>query len=161
MGFSGTGVSLSRILALLAGNTGDLTVGGALVARNNTATVVNFGSVGTQALSISTSPLGVNVGAIFNFTNQIVNTNAGNSTGTPGAATLNTPTGRSAFAAAASSLTITNSLVSATSIVWAVLQTADGTLTSILRVVPAAGSFTITGNAAATAATNVGWVVFN
>jgi hypothetical protein len=75
-------------------------------------------------------------------------------TGTPGAATINKPAGRVAIAATASSVTVTNSLVSATSIVLATLQTTDGTLTSIKSVVPGAGSFVITGNAAATAAVN-------
>ena len=86
---------------------------------------------------------------------------AGNSTGAPGAATLNTPSGRSAIAAGASSVVITNSLVSASSIVWAVVQTTDGTLLRVDRVVPGAGSFTIIGNANATANVNVGWVVVN
>lgn len=86
---------------------------------------------------------------------------AGNSTGAPGNATLNTPTGRSAFAAAVSAVTITNNLVSATSIVLPVLQTVDGTLTQILTCVPASGSFTCTGNAAATGTTNFGWMVIN
>lgn len=86
---------------------------------------------------------------------------AGNSTGSPGNATLNTPTGRSAFAAAASAVTVTNSLVSATSIVLPVLQTVDGTLTQILTCVPASGSFTCTGNATATGTTNFGWMVIN
>lgn len=92
---------------------------------------------------------------------KIINATAGNSTGTPGAATLNTPSGRSAIAIGAAAVTVTNSLVSATSIVFAVIQTADATLTTLLRVVPGAGTFTITGNANATAATNVGWIVFN
>jgi hypothetical protein len=56
---------------------------------------------------------------------------------------------------------ITNSLVTATSVVVAVLQFVDATLTQILSVVPGAGSFTVTGNANATAATKVGWIVFN
>jgi hypothetical protein len=92
---------------------------------------------------------------------KIVYPQAGNSTGSPGAATLNTSAGRSAIAAGASSVVITNSLVSATSIVWAVVQTTDGTLLRVDRVVPGVGSFTIIGNANATGNVNVGWVVVN
>ena len=79
------------------------------------------------------------------------------STGSPGAATQNTRKGRAAIAIGAAAVTITNSLVTATSIVGVALQSNDATLTQILRVVPASGSFTITGNANATAATNVAW----
>ncbi len=83
----------------------------------------------------------------------------GDSTAAPGNATLNTRKGRSAIAAGAAAVTITNSKVTASSIVTAVLQTNDGTLTQILRVVPASGSFTITGNANATGTTVVAWVL--
>jgi hypothetical protein len=83
--------------------------------------------------------------------------------GAPGNATNNNPRGRCAIAAAASAVTITNSLVVATSTVLAVINQAanDTTLTSIQRVQTAAGSFVITGNAAATAAVVVDWVVLN
>lgn len=81
------------------------------------------------------------------------------STGSPGAATQNTRRGRVAIAAAAASVVVTNSLVTSSSVITATLQTVDGTLTQLLTVVPGSGSFTITGNAAATAATNVCWVL--
>lgn len=84
---------------------------------------------------------------------------AGNSTASPGNATLNTQKGRSAFAAAASSVTITNSKVTSTSIVHATLATIDATLTQILTVVPGSGSFVVTGNAAATGTTNFAWSI--
>jgi hypothetical protein len=73
--------------------------------------------------------------------------------GTPGNVTQNVMHGRAAFAAAASTVVVTNSQVAANSSVFVVLQTADATLTQILRATPAAGSFTVTGNAAATATT--------
>jgi hypothetical protein len=91
---------------------------------------------------------------------RFLNVSPGNSTGAPGAATLNTPSGRSAIAAAASSCVITNSLVSATTIVLVVLMTNDGTAL-LKNVVPGAGSFTVTLNAAATGNTNFGWVLWN
>lgn len=82
---------------------------------------------------------------------------------TPGPVTANVMRGTCALAAAAASIVITNSLVDATSIVVAYISqtTADATATSVVRVVPGAGLFTIFVNAAATAATQVDWVVMN
>lgn len=84
-----------------------------------------------------------------------------NTTGTPGAAVINSPTGKVAVAIGQSSVTVTNGMVSANSIVIAVLEFIDATFTQILSVVPGAGSFVITGNAAATAATQISFVVIN
>ena len=83
------------------------------------------------------------------------------STAAPGAATQHVTQGRVAIAAATSSVVITNRNVNLQSTVVPVLTgAADGTLTSILRVTPANGSFTITGNANATAAVQVDYLVF-
>jgi len=73
---------------------------------------------------------------------------------TPGAATLHIPRGKVAIAAGQSSVVVTNNTVTANSHVIATLDgaTADATLTGVVRVVPGAGSFTVYGNAAATAA---------
>lgn len=79
---------------------------------------------------------------------------------TTGNQTINKPTGRVNFAAAAATLTVTNSLVSATSIVICSVNTADATAL-IKNVVPGAGSFVITLNANATAETAVSFIVFN
>jgi hypothetical protein len=85
---------------------------------------------------------------------------SGNSTGTPGNATLNFPAGRSSIAAGAATVTITSSFVSATSIIFVALQTNDAT--AILKnVVPAAGSFAVNLTAAATGNTNFCWFVMN
>lgn len=83
--------------------------------------------------------------------------------GTPGNATVNSARGRVAIAAGAGSVVITNSYVNANSVVLAVIDqaAADGTLLYIARVAPAAGSFTIYGNANATAAVAVRFVVLN
>lgn len=84
------------------------------------------------------------------------------SSATPGASTQQGTQGRVAIAIGASSVVITNANVNPQSTVVAVLTgaAADGTLTSILRVTPGAGSFTITGNANATAAVQVDYLVF-
>lgn len=83
------------------------------------------------------------------------------SSGTPGAATINKPSGKVAVAIGQSSVTVTNSLVTAASTVIATLQFVDATFTQILSVVPGSGSFVITGNATATAATKIAFLVLN
>ena len=80
--------------------------------------------------------------------------------GTTGNQTINKPSGTVNFAAAATTLTVNCDKVTATSIVFAVVQTADATAT-IKNVVPAAGSFVINLGAAATAETKVGFLVVN
>lgn len=70
--------------------------------------------------------------------------------GSPGNTTINTPSGRASFAAAASTCVVTCSACTAISKVLVQLETQDTTLTSIITVVPAGGSFTVTGNVAAT-----------
>lgn len=81
--------------------------------------------------------------------------------GTPGAATINQPIGQVSVDDTASSVVVTNSLVTAASVVIPVLQFVDATCTHILSCVPGAGSFTITMNAACTAHTKIGFVVHN
>lgn len=81
--------------------------------------------------------------------------------GTPGAATINKPSGKVSIASGASSVVVTNNLVTAASSVFAVLQFVDATATQILSVVPGSGSFTIRVNANATLATKVAFFVVN
>jgi len=80
--------------------------------------------------------------------------------GTTGAQTINKASGTVNFAAAATSLVVTNSLCTTSSIVFAVIRTNDATAW-IENVVPAAGSFTINLGAAATAETSVGFFIIN
>lgn len=72
------------------------------------------------------------------------------SSGTPGNVTNNNPRGRVAFAAGASTVVVTSSLVTATSMVIPVLRSTDTALLFIDTCITAAGSFTITANAAST-----------
>lgn len=72
------------------------------------------------------------------------------STSTPGNVTNNSARGRVAFGAGASTVVVTNSLATAASMIIVTLRAPDTALTSILRVLPTAGSFTITANAAST-----------
>jgi hypothetical protein len=80
--------------------------------------------------------------------------------GTTGAQTINRPSGTVNFAAGATSLVVTNNLCTTASLVFATIRTNDATAV-IKNVVPAAGSFTITLNAAATAETSVGFFIIN
>ncbi len=81
---------------------------------------------------------------------------------TPGNATANALRGQAAFAAGTNACVITNNQVKTTSTVIPVLDAAaDATLTQILRVIPAAGSFAVYGNANATATPTFTWLVVN
>lgn len=80
--------------------------------------------------------------------------------GTTGSQTINKPSGTVNFAAAATSLTVTNDKVTADSLVFCQIMTNDATFKSC-QVVVSAGSFVIHANAAATAETKVAFVVIN
>ncbi len=88
---------------------------------------------------------------------------AGTTAPTTGAVVANAVQGRVGIAAGASSVVVTNSLVDASSKIFAVVAqaAADGTLLRVERVVPAAGSFTIYGTANATATTVIDWLLLN
>ncbi len=81
---------------------------------------------------------------------------------TVGDQAINKPFGTVNFAAGAgtSGITVTNSTVGATSIVFATVRTNDATCT-VKNVVPAAGSFVIRMTANCTAETSVGFFVTN
>lgn len=80
--------------------------------------------------------------------------------GTTGAQTIDKPNGSVNFAGGASTLVVTNALVTTSSNVFVQVYGTDATATSA-RVTLGAGSFTITLNAAATAETKVGFLVVN
>ena len=80
--------------------------------------------------------------------------------GTTGDQTINRPTGTVNIAAGGTSVTVTNNLVTTSSLVFAVIRTNDATAV-LKNVVPGAGSFVITLNAATTAETSIGFWVIN
>lgn len=128
----------------------DGTTGAFVANADNT-----YGIGGTSLAATGGRPLFINVGTsglAFDRTNT-----AG---GTTGAQTINKSAGSVNFAASATSLVVTNSLVTATSNIIATVSTNDGTLKSV-QAVPAAGSFTLFANAAATAETRVVFLVTN
>lgn len=125
-----------------AGNSGDLTV------STGTAT-------GTRGVThVTGRQLNLTPDSNINVPTTVT---AGGVTGNQ---TIDKVSGTVNFAAAATTLTVTNSLVTANSIVFTVVRTDDATAT-IKNVVPGAGSFVITLTAAATAETSVGFFVFN
>jgi hypothetical protein len=82
-------------------------------------------------------------------------------TATIGAVTIHKYAGTANIAAGASTVVVTNNLVTANSIILPVLRANDATANYIESAVAGAGSFTITVNANATANLSVGWVVVN
>lgn len=121
----------------IKGNTGNVQIG------TNTDAGYKFDVNGTARVQ----------GALnFNPTNTAA--------GTTGNQTINKASGTVNIAAAGTTVTVTNNLVTASSIVFAVIRTNDATAT-IKNVVPASGSFTINLNAATTAETSIGFFVIN
>ncbi len=80
--------------------------------------------------------------------------------GTTGAQTINKTSGSVNFAAGASSLVVTNSLVGVNSIIICTVGTDDATATSC-KAIAGAGSFTLKLNANATAETKINFLVLN
>ena len=80
--------------------------------------------------------------------------------GTTGAQTINKSAGTVNFAAAATTLVVTDSFITANSLCSVRARTSDATC-SVKDYEPAAGSMTIRMNAACTAETSVGFICFN
>lgn len=80
--------------------------------------------------------------------------------GTTGAQTINKQAGSVNFAATDTTLVVTNSLVTTSTVIVCTVGTNDTTLKSVAAVA-ASGSFTLYGDAAATAETRVNFLIFN
>ena len=120
-----------------------------------------------KILALFLALLTVTVSAqIYNVTpSQIINVLTLTGTivagGTTAPQTINKPLSRINLAAVDASKVLTNSLITASSVILTSIQTADATCTFVKSAVPAAGSVTITMNAACTAETAVGVLVAN
>lgn len=110
--------------------------------------------IGTASPGVTFDVVGVTATDGFNADRTIT---AG---GTTGAQTINKMSGTVNFAAAATSITVTNSLSTTSSIIYATTRTNDSTCT-VKNVVPGSGSFVINMTAACTAETSVGFMVTN
>lgn len=121
--------------------------------KTNPGFITQIGAANAVAItggSINGTSVGATTRSTVAATTLAINTT--DSTGTPGNVTNNSANGRAAFAAAGSSVVVTNSFVAVTdTVLVTLLGAADTTLTAIVGVTVAAGSFTVTGNAAATA----------
>lgn len=109
---------------------------------------------------------GTVVGLATNIEQGLINqglasANASKANITPGNIAYQGIQGTVVIATGAKAVTITNPLIDANTKVFATIAqaTADGTLTSLVSIVPAAGSVTITGNANATAGVVVDWTI--
>lgn len=152
-----------------------LTVYGSLIANTASTTMspananITISPTGTGTVSIAPAAQGdinnMSIGATTrragSFTAFAITKT--DQSGTPGNVTNANFNGRCAIAAAASSVVVTSSFCTASTTIFAIISqaTADATLTQIVRVAPAAGSFTIYGNAAATANTVIDYLLIN
>lgn len=122
----------------------------------------------TNTLSVSNLDVGVDVGIAgdlgvdggLTVDGDVALAKTITAGGTTGAQTINKTAGSVNFAAAATSLVVTNNLVTANSVVIATVATNDSTMKSV-QAVAGAGSFTLYANAAATAETRVNFLVIN
>ena len=145
---------------LNAASAATLNVGDKVTVNGVTTTITALS--GTSITFADAIPAGSGLAIVYSppvFAELTLTGNGADSTASPGNATQNVSSGRVAIAAGANSVTVTCSKCTATSRVYPVLQTIDGTLTAILACVPSSGSFTIYGNANATGAVNVGWEI--
>lgn len=130
------------------------------VGSGTASSYAEFLNANTGATTNYISSFNGSAGEVMNLRTDghinILGTNAGST----GAQTINRPSGTVQFAAAASSLVVTDSLVTASSICLATVQTVDTTMKSV-SCVPGSGSFTLTAGAASTGTTVVGFLVIN
>lgn len=99
-------------------------------------------------------------GSVFTVKADVVVDKTITAPGTTGAQTINKTAGSVNFAIAATSLVVTNGLVTISSVILATVASNDTTMKSV-QAAAAAGSFTLYANAAATAETRVNFLVLN
>lgn len=167
---SGTGVQTQTIRAEFAPAT--ITIGGAGGSSNSITGAVVLDSTGGNLQT-----LGANNAFFWDDTNFYSDNNntiglgktglgwknlylSSTNTATVGNVTINRASGRVNMAAAATSVVVTNTLVSTTSHVLVTRSTADATC-FLADAIPASGSFTINATAACTANTSFDFVVIN
>lgn len=141
---NGAAVSIGR------SSTNDAVTG--VILRNNGASAT--GNIAEFSSSISSTALSVGRSGKLAFDATIT------AAGTTGNQTINKPAGTVNIAAGGTTVIVTNSLVTANSIIEIGLRTNDATA-SIKNYVPTSGSFTINLTAAATAEVSIGFEVKN
>lgn len=139
-----------------AAGTTELGGSGALIKLTQPSGLVEFTGAQVSPSVNGTTDLG---SSTFSYKQIFLNATI-TAGGTTGAQTINKSAGQVNFAAAASSLVVTNSLATTSSLIFAIAQTNDTTC-SVKGVTKASGSFTITMTAACTAETPVAFWVLN
>jgi len=154
---SGTVLTLQPADATHPGvvTTGAQTFAGDKTITGNTSFTQTLSANAAQPYSGSSFVFYCDVQMIAKFTLNAF----GDSSGTPGAATLNKTTGRSTLAAGASSIVITNNYVRVGDVVLVQLETADTTATRLLVTSITNGSFTVSSPVNATGNTTFTWLV--
>jgi hypothetical protein len=136
-------------------NGGMLLVGGNTTYLEAGAAGFNFQIASNSYVTLTTSVLALDAGAAVRIKMAYTDIS-----GTPGNGTASTPTGRFAIASSASAVTVTNTLVSATSIVLCQVETALSTALTF-KCVPGSGSFVVTTGAVAPTNIVFSFVLFN
>lgn len=132
-----------------------------LVAKPTTITDGVGTTTNAASILINAAPTGAtNNYGLFNFGKEGFDATM-TAGGTTGNQTINKPAGSVNIAAGQSSVTVTNSVVTANSIVMTVLMTNDATARDGMAVVVSSGSFVITLDAATTAECKIGFIVYN
>lgn len=137
-----------------AGNETTLTINDNAQTFTFSNTIIAQGDI----TAVSIQPAALAFGAVPN--SQITLDRTITPSGTTGAQTINKMSGAVNFAAAATSLVVTNNQVNVNSFVFAMIQTNDTTMKSVIAV-PASGMFTLFPNAAPTSEVKVVWWVLN
>ena len=159
---TGAAVADSGILVDASNNVSGM---GTLASGAHTLTTsasTAFYVSGTGATSNSIASLNSSAGEVLKVRGdgQIALLATNTAGGTTGSQTINKPSGTVNFAAGTTILTVTNSLCTTSSLVFAILRSADTTAV-IRHVVPNNGSFTITLATSPTATSSVGFLVIN
>jgi len=128
------------------------------------STTASFGSTDLAMRRNAAGVLEINNGTSGQFRDVVIRTLLLDKTitapATTGAQTINKSSGSVNFAAAATSLVVTNSLVTTSSVIMATVGTNDATMFAV-QAVAGSGSFTLYANAAATAETRVNFFITN
>lgn len=149
---------LDRISGLRSGKA---ITGGFLVAVGRGTNAIGMLHLVYNAAGFSTAAtLNTSTLSVYTLVLQGPAATYTDTSGTPGSATANTASGRSAIALGAAEATITCDQCYADSVVLAQFEDLDATAT-FLKIVPGAGSFVATVNANATAATKFRWAIVN
>lgn len=154
------GINGTEVVSLTVLKSGKLVGGAASLQLSTAAGAILMYSTASLALSSTIVIAGSGAGNIQSWTalNGLIGILGTDSSGSPGNAAISRPSGKSAIALGASSVVITNTLVSVTSRVMITPQSRDATCKELIAV-PGAGSFTVSGSANATAAVVFAWEV--